>query len=297
MFFTWRNALFGRYDVLHLHWPEFMVRGSLGIVRLVRSVLAVLLIARVKSTSVSVVRTLHNLQPHQPGSRMETVIVSALDRSTDLYVFLTDATPVPSSSRSMLIPHGHYRDVLPQSQARMIQNRVLYFGRIEPYKNVEHLIGVFCRTSLSGSLRVVGKASSAMRSTLQDAASVDDRISFAFDFVSDQQMVDEMKAAQIVCLPYTEMHNSGVVLVALSLDRPVLVPRTAANSRLAEEVGGSWVQLFDGALTQTALLDAVESTKEMTTEGPSLEGRDWKTVAELYYQAYVSAVKEGTSAH
>ena len=37
-------------------------------------------------------------------------------------------------------------------------------------------------------------------------------------------------------LPYRQMHNSGAVLAALSLDRPVLVPATDQRG-LGAEVG------------------------------------------------------------
>lgn len=287
-FFSWRKALIGRWDVFHVHWPEFLMRGRSKPIAAARTALFALFIARSSLSRGKVVRTLHNLEPHAPGGRIETALLSALERRTDLFVTLTGVTPVPGSARSVLIPHGHYRDVLPlEHSAPMQPGRLLYFGRIEPYKNVERLVEVFRELDDPELvLGVVGKAPAALAERIARAASLDARVTTRFGFVPDEEMVAEMTSSQLVILPYTEMHNSGILLVALSLGRPVLVPRTPANVLLADEVGQEWVRMFDGGIDRDDLLAAVRATADLPASGPVLAGRDWSAVGASYARAY-----------
>ena len=292
VYFSWRKALFGKWDIFHVHWPEFLLRGRSLPITLAKTSLFFMLILRLSVSPVRVVRTLHNLEPHAPGSRLEKALLAALERRTDLFVTLTPVTPVPHGKLSALIPHGHYRDVLPRESRRSVRpGYLLYFGRIEPYKNVERLIEVFRDLEdPTLELGIIGKAPAELAKRIDAAAALDARVTTRFGFVQDEEMVIEMTSAQLVVLPYTEMHNSGILLVALSLGRPVLVPRTTANLLLAEEVGTEWVRVFDGQLGEEDLLAALNDTTVLPSSGPVLDGRDWSAVGASYARAYELAL-------
>jgi len=81
------------------------------------------------------------------------------------------------------------------------------------------------------------------------------------------------------------------VLVALSLDRAVLVPRTASTEALAAEVGPGWVQLFEGELSPEDLVTALARLADAPLSGrPDLTDRDWSNVGRRHAQAYRLAV-------
>ena len=63
--------------------------------------------------------------------------------------------------------------------------------------------------------------------------------------------------AQLVVLPYRQMLNSGALLLALSLARPVLAPWSGANAAIAEEVGEGWLTLYRGELDAATLAAAL----------------------------------------
>ncbi|WP_317228729.1 glycosyltransferase [Clavibacter sp. MX14-G9D] len=286
-YFSWARALLGPYDVFHIHWPEFLIRGRSGPVRMVRTALTVALLLRLWATKTPVVRTMHNVVPHETGGAVERALLRRVDRCTALFVTLSEATPVTEEAPRKIIRHGHYKGVLTADRARARTHRMIAFGRVEPYKNNLELIRTF--SSLqdpSAELRIVGKASSQMAEELRQAAAEDRRVGFHFDFVSDAQMVHEITASQLVVLPYTEMHNSGVVLVALSLERPVLVPRTATNEILAREVGEEWLLMFDPPLEARHLIGALEATSGALVTKPRLDDRDWEAVAAAYAEAF-----------
>lgn len=293
-FFSWRTALFGRYDVFHVHWPELLIRARHpGKAFLRRCALSALLL-RTRVQRIPIVRTGHNLLPHEDGHSAEAHALRALDRRTTVFIRLNPTTRIEPGWTAVTIPHGHYRDrfasiPLPDP----IRGRTLYFGLIRPYKGVETLLSVFRSTNRPElRLRVVGRPSNGLRAVIEREQERDSRISSCLRFVSDEELVEEVGRAELVVLPYREMHNSGAVLVALSLNRPVLVPATPSNTALAEEVGPGWIHAYPGELTREIFEGTVEAIRgRVPGEAPRLDGRDWRTIGESTYRAYLRALE------
>jgi len=294
LFFSWRAALTARYDVFHVHWPEFLVRDRRRLRALLRRVALRALLLRLRLRRVPIVRTAHNLAPHEAGTAAERRALARVDRRTDVFIRLNPTTELPPGARGTTILHGHYRDrfagtPLPEP----VNGRILYFGLIRPYKGVETLLAAF--RSLPDrdlELRVVGRPSGGLREVVEREEALDDRIGSVLRFVSDEELVREVGGASLVVLPYREMHNSGALLVALSLDRPVLVPRSPSNEALAAEVGPGWVRMYDGDLDADVLRDAAAAVRAEPRSGrPRLEGRDWTTLGEQAYRTYLEAVR------
>ncbi|WP_199182417.1 glycosyl transferase [Cryobacterium sp. Y11] len=293
-FFTWRTALLGRYDVLHVHWPELLIRAPRPLKAKLRRVALYSLLLRAKLQRIPIVRTMHNLTPHEAGHSAETRVLEALDARTALVIRLNPTTPVEPESRAVTILHGHYRDrfagmPLPES----VHGRILYFGLIRPYKGVETLLQVFQKLPDDDlTLRIIGRPSSGLGAVITAEQAHDDRISSVLRFVLDEELVVEVGEAELVVLPYREMHNSGVLLVTLSLDRPVLVPSTPANLALAEEVGPGWIYLYEGELTPLIVHDTLERMRAAGPRPrPQLDGRDWKTLGLQSYRTYLLALQ------
>ena len=292
-FFSWRSALLGRYDVFHVHWPELMIRARNPAKAALRRLALRALLVKLALSRVPIVRTVHNVAPHEAGPRAEERMLSRLDRATTAFIRLNPTTEVDTSASVTTVLHGHYRDRFAgMKRPDPHPGRVLYFGLIRPYKGVETLLDVFGALDRRDlSLRVVGRPSGGLRPVIESAERGDDRISARLEFVSDADLVAEVGGATLVVLPYNEMHNSGAVLVALSSDRPVLVPRTSSNVALADEVGAAWVQLYDGELTGAVLEDAIAAAPDARYDArPRLEGRDWSTIGEQAAEVYADAV-------
>ncbi|MBM3716587.1 MAG: GDP-mannose--glycolipid 4-beta-D-mannosyltransferase [Actinobacteria bacterium] len=292
-YFSWRRALTGRYDVLHLHWPEFLLRGRTRRQRLRRRLAMRGTLLRARLTRTPIVRTAHNIAPHEDGSHAEMQLLRAVDRATTTWIRLNDATPLADGAHGTTILHGHYRDRFAAHPRReRVDGRVLYFGIIRPRKNVEQLIDVFTRRDRPGShLRIVGSPTPELAERITARVDGRDDVSARLAFVDDDELVAEVSAATLVVLPYAEMHNSGAALVALSLDRPVLVPRSDANTALAAEVGPGWVRQFDGALDEDDLTTALAAAAEIDPAArPRLEGRDWDEVGRRHRDVYREAM-------
>jgi beta-1,4-mannosyltransferase len=292
-FFSWRFALLGRYDVLHLQWPELLVRGAGRLRTAGRLAGGLLLLARLRLTRTAVVRTVHNLAPHDAGGRVERRVLAGLDRATSVWIRLNDDTPLPAGAPAFTILHGHYRDhvaSLPRAGRRPRQ--VVFFGLIRSYKGVSTLVDAFRAVpDPTARLLVAGKPDPAGVATeLRDRAGADQRIDFRFEYVPDAELPALITAAQLVVLPYQEIHNSGAALLALSLDRPVLVPDAPTTRSLRREVGQEWVLTYQGPLTGDVLGDALDATADLTGR-PDLGARDWADAGREFRAAYDSAVQ------
>jgi beta-1,4-mannosyltransferase len=287
--FSWRRALTARYDVLHVHWPEVLLRASSRPKVARRLVLAALLALRLHLRRTPVVRTLHNVAPHTPVSRVEGWVLAALLRRTAAVVRLNDETPVPPGTPAVTVLHGHYRDWFATHDHHPAEpGRAAFVGLIRPYKNVEGLVRAFAGTSEElpqARLEVAGNpADAALGEAIAAAAATDDRVETDLRFLDDAALVAAVTRAQLVVLPYREMHNSGVALMALSLDRPVLLPDNEVSRQLAAEVGEEWVHRHTGELTAQVLAAALAGT--LPPGRPDLSAREWDRAGADHLTAY-----------
>lgn len=292
-FFSWRTALTGSYDVFHVHWPELLIRDRKPARRLLKRRMLDALILRARLTGTPIVWTAHNVDPHEQGTPAESRSLRRLRHAITLAIRLNPTTELPSGMDAVTILHGHYKDQFAKYPHRdAVPGRVLYFGIIRPYKGVDVLMDAFREIDdPTLQLRIVGDPHAGQAEIVEAAMAGDERITALLRFVSDEELVEEITSSSLVVLPYREkMHNSGVVLVALSLGRPVLVPASPTNQALRDEVGEEWIIQYEGALTPEILTSALQDVASRSHESePALSDRDWKHVGELHHRAYVQA--------
>ncbi len=293
--FDWRLALRADYDVLHLHWPENLLQGRGALYNWRRRAALLALLRRCRRDGIAIVRTLHNEQPHEVASSVDRRILDLVDAQTDGWIALNPATAVPLGGEATLIPHGHYiswyRD---HEVCHRVPGRLLFFGLLRRYKAVPGLLTAFAELGGDSiSLRVCGKAKDAdLQAELEGLAARDPRVGLRLERVSDADLAREIGQAELVVLPYAEMHNSGAVLLALSLGRPVLVPASRIAQELADEVGAGWVLQYEAPLDAAALARALEQAREIDqSAAPDLSGRDWDLAGELHLAVYDQAVQ------
>lgn len=295
--FTWRAALFSRYDVVHAHWPELALRAPRPLARAAQHLLFTLWLVRLTVWSIPVVRTVHNTSPHEAGPAFEQWLTRWFDARTVTWMRMTDATPTPSGKRASTIPHGHYVDwFAAHPKPAKVPGRILYFGLIRRYKGVPELLEAFAELppDRGHSLRVVGRSEDdASRSLVEKAQASDPRITALLTYVDDATLAREVGEAQVVVLPFQRMLNSGSMLLALSLAAPVLVPRSAGTSALSDEVGAGWVLCYDAPLGAAELAWALEATAKtaLPAAPPDLSARDWPGLGEQLYSEYLEATE------
>lgn len=111
------------------------------------------------------------------------------------------------------------------------EKAILYFGRIRPYKGIEHLLAAYRQLATRRSdyrLVIAGepkKGSEKYRDEIQGLIGQidsDERIMRKFQFIPDEEMEVYLKAADVLVLPYKEIFQSGVLFLAYSFGLPVV---------------------------------------------------------------------------
>ena len=293
MTFSWKNALFGHYDVFHAHWPEILVNGHSPAKKLARQAMSLAFFVRLMATRTPVVRSLHNLERPSGITRREDFLLGVFERMTDLVVLINPVGDAPKGTRSVRILHGHYREryaKFAESQAASVPGQIGYTGLIRRYKGVEDLVVAFRGlTTKPASLRIGGRPSTdEQKAEIEAAAAADERISTTLRFLTDEELVEAIRTSEVVVLPYRHMHNSGSALAALSLDRPVLVPDNEANRALSDEMGPGWVMTFTDELTTDDLERALAAAQDpsLRRARPDMSQREWDSCGIALREAY-----------
>ncbi len=291
--FSWRTAVLGHYDVFHVHWPEALIGIGRPLKRTARQLLFVVVLTRQWIMGIPLVRTVHNLELPRDISRLQRAILLATERRTALRIRVNAMTEVPGRAPVTTIVHGHYRDWFARfPTSDPVRGRIVFVGAIRRYKDVPALVQAFRDTSDTDlSLRVAGAPSTQeLAAEVERAADGDARVHVAFGMLTDAELVDEVGRAELVVLPYREMHNSGSVLATLSLDRPVLVPDNAVNRALGDEVGPGWVHLFNWPLTGDDIEAAIKDVRASPPAAvPNLTAREWDSTGQAHVAAFRSA--------
>ena len=316
--FSFWRALTHRYDVFHLHWPEYYIAQRNPLKALVGTIAVLVVVWWQRLMVAKVVWTVHNLHSHnQTWPVAEDWFWSIFIKSIDGVFFLTASgrqlavhfRPQLTKLCSFVVPHGHYRGEYPNTVSREkaraelglhANSRVItFFGTIAPYKNIPRLIEAF-RAGFEDddmTLIIAGQCASASElARVQSAAANDDRIRIIARHIPPAEVQVFLNCADLVVLPYSEILNSGSAILALSFDRPVLVPDQGAMPELRSVVSARWLRCYSGDLTPEVLIDAVIWARGIQNgECPDLQTLEWIDVARKTRDAY--AVLTGRAAH
>ena len=309
--FSFRQVLHQRYDICHLHWPvETITRHPNPLGAWARAFWMLRVLDWLRSRHTKIVWTIHDTIPHSiVHPRIAQWFEKQLIRRVDGYISLCKSNSLDSAQRNssstktphIIIPHGHYRDAYPQDWSAAAAKKdlgipieepvILFFGYIDYYKNVPALIQVFkSLAATSGHLVIAGKIEAApLKAEIMTLAAGCDRIHLHLEFVPDERLQVYFKAADLVVLPFKEILNSGSALLALSFDRPLLVPDKGALSGLQQLVGQDWMQLYQGDFSAAVLAAALAwANAPGRPASPDLSKLDWSHISQqtlLFYQS------------
>ena len=318
--FTKRRLLRERWDIVHLHWPDGVLNSRHAPLAAARVAYLVAQLLFAKARGAKIVWTVHNLQAHNTRHpRVERALWCAFVPLIDAAISLSHAGlelararfPALARKARFVVPHGHYRGCYKnectraEARARLAlpldKPAVAFVGQIKPYKNVPALLRAFldrpAETS-AASLLIAGKpGDAALAAELAALADGHPDVALRFGHIADDEMQVMLNACDLAVFPYREILNSGSAILALSFDRPVLVPAKGAMAELRNLVGPEWVMTYegelDGAILGHALRWATGTARHATC---NLNGLDWETVAAQTLAAYQSlAVRPATS--
>jgi len=292
--FEYRDTPSGRdpVDVIHLT-DSTAVLGNRHVSESEKVLRATRFTRAIKRRNVALVRTI--TADHVRGSQLSRA-EAILDAATVSYITHSAHRPNPHGRESVLIPLGHQRfRFLGYPRGVVHPGRVLFITPDTFHSNYEAALKVFAYADLPGTeLRIVGKVPSGLAPSFARTINLNgNKITLLDDTISDAARVKEITRAEIVVViaPETDEATS-TMLLALSLDRPVLVEDTPITRALADEVGNRWVRLHTGRLTAVELEKALAAFAESRPTGrPDLDKRDPDSVSQQFIAAYRSAAE------
>ena len=307
---SYLRLLTRRIDVVHLHWPEltFLTGRSWRVLARLALFRAALRVAR-RRGGTKLVWTVHNVASHEQRAtpRLRALHRRLLVEEVDGLLSLTEgglaaaraAFPEFAQTPGVVTPHGHYREDYDMSVSRAAARAelgidrdvtlVVSVGMIRAYKNVPDLVRTVAASGDDAlRLAVAGRpASAGLADEIRSAASEDPRITLDLAFQSDAAIAAWLRAADLVALPYRAIQNSGSAILALSADRPVVVPSLGAMRELQALVGPDWVRCYDGAFDGAELARSLAWARSERPEHAPLDRLDWDDIARstlAYYQ-------------
>lgn len=276
-------------DVVHVNQAVRLLSGG-GATNDERADIARTVVAELDRRDIPLIQTLHG--PHQgAGAEWRRVI----DDATAAFIALDETTSSPHADRTVMIPHAHHRDrFMGYPRRDQVSGRLLAISPNRLVKVAAGPLKIFPLTNTPGlSLRVVGQSNSALDALLEKVLGRHPQtVSAQTGLVSDAMMVAEISAAELVILPdNVTLVDESMLMMALSLDRPVLVPESVATQHLADEVGTGWVHHHSGALTAERLDEVVNAVRNAArAEQPDLSKREPAAIASRYAEVFRSVV-------
>jgi glycosyltransferase involved in cell wall biosynthesis len=235
--------------VLHLHWlhPYFLFGSVEWLYRLPGSRLvcwlaALVFVAQVAVAErrVRVVWTAHNLVNHEGRyERLDRWVTGQVIRRADAVQVWDDRTREELCQRFDVdgekvvpIPHGNYCDRYEAGDRESARETLdlpadervyLTFGVIRPYKGIPNLVRMF--EGIDGLLLVAGNPKyDELERELEIIAADRDDVRLDLGYVPDDAVATYFAAADVTVFPYRDIYNSGSVVLAMSLGRPVIAP-------------------------------------------------------------------------
>jgi len=295
----WPGNLLRKYDVWHVHWPDALL-GIPNPVHAAYKVSAMFVtMDYLKRRGTRIVWTMHNFASHEGRHpRLEKWFWRQFIPHVDGAISLShtglamglEKFPRLRSVPTAVIPHGHYRTVCePSDKARAREilgiapgaKVIAFFGAVRAYKNVDALVRLFREVrDPDAVLFVAGDPNRAdLAAAIEKEAAPDPRVRLRFAFVSDEEAGAILGAADLVVLPYREILHSGSAMLALSCNRPIVVPGRGSMGELQEEFGEDWVKTYRGELTAEILEESLEwGMQPRPAICPMPEKYDWASI-------------------
>lgn len=308
------HALTDRRRILHIHWMySFKLPGPPKVAARAAFASSMTFLFLAKLLRYRIVWTVHNVLPHQAITSNDLAVRRRLARIADAVIVhststlpalaaagitVTDATVIPHPSYVGRYPSGASRSASRESLGVPDDAAVcLFFGRIEPYKNVPALISAFSVVAAAqpdAYLVVAGACKDpVLRAELTTMLSSVDRAAAELRRISDDELGSFFAAADVVACPFLDVTTSGSAMLALSFGVPIVAPRIGALADLPEDVGFFYPATDADGLSRTlarALSSPADVAKAAARASEYAASMTWARAAEATDGVYRSVL-------
>jgi beta-1,4-mannosyltransferase len=301
-------------NILHLHWlsPVFMkiCWSKNPIVFYIKYFILYLDLMLCKFHGYKIVWTIHNKLAHEGSNKEYELILRRLifRFASDVIVHSEEAITVlsglyglPIKDKATVIKHGNYIGVYPQPSGSLQalrsdfeyktnQKVFLFFGAIKRYKGVETFIEVANLFSNDSAFLFViaGEVEDkAYEQVLRDKISSDHLI-FTTSFLDEQTLVNTIKCADAIVLPFSDTLTSGSMLLAMSLGKAIFLSQ---KGKVFGCVGEDYPLFFNSIEELGAKIEQVDTATLSQIGDANLalaKKNDWSEVSNQTLSVYLN---------
>lgn len=217
-------------DVLHLQWLPFMefVGWEIPILRCIKWL----------SPKTRLVLTIHNIYPHDMSSERKKTYNTRFRKACSLFDEFIVHTKISkedvirefglSAEKAHVCCHGVFepKGITISSEFRKDGKlHILQFGGQSYYKGTDLLVDAVC--GLDGKRKkcidthIVGDISQSFLDELKQK-DIDSIITWKSYFLSDEELYQEINAADLIVLPYRAISQSGVLLLSIFFGKLII---------------------------------------------------------------------------
>jgi len=304
--YNYVKSIFSRADLFHVHWPDLTVDNVHWPWHVIKVILFLCYVLLCKCLRRPIVWTVHNVGSHEYNSTLsERLLWRVFLPCVSWAIHLCPASEGALSRLTRhlppgsVIPHPHYRSVYPSGMSQSTARQALdlphdafvvsSFGFLRPYKGFEDLVAAFSSWSCTKArLLIAGKPMfQGIASNLSQLAQSDSRIKLTLRSIENGELQNIICASNVIVLPYRNILNSGVAMVALSLNRPILAPSAGSILEYNERLGSDWILMFNEKIQPRDLQIAYEQFQNRDSSSQAdLEWMDPSRTGSAIFQVY-----------
>lgn len=174
-------------------------------------------------------------------------------------------------------------------------NYILFFGRISPYKGIDYLINAVKRMTGDVQLIIAGGGTVYFPKSLYEG---DCRITLINRYIDMSELYELITNCGIVVCPYTDATQSGVVMTAYSLYKPVIVtdvgglPEMVDDGKTGFVIPRKSVEALYKVLEEIYSNPSILQTLSDNIKKKYLSGvGSWQAIANQYLSIYTNITK------
>ena len=217
-------------DVLHLQWLPFMevVGWEIPIIKFIKRI----------SPKTRLVLTIHNIYPHNMSSERKKAYNARFRKASSLFDDFIVHTKISKedvfrefglrAEKVHVCCHGVFD---PKGVTISLEYRkdgklhILQFGGQSFYKGTDLLVDAVCGLDDERKKRIethiVGGISQSFLTELK-AKDIDSIITWKAYFLTDEELYQEINAADLIVLPYRNISQSGVLLLSIFFGKLII---------------------------------------------------------------------------
>ena len=249
----------GDYDIIHLHWPEYLFKWKLPTD--VELLLLEKVLKKWQEKSTKIVITRHNFLPHQPNPERFETLYEIVYKNVDAVIHMGKHSEIeyleryknliPEHQVQAQIPHPiftNYPNTVSKKEARKHLNIgsntkvMLVFGEVRKASEKNLVLEAFDAIDTKDKLLIApgwkfSKTKEPINSLKWLKVKQSKKYRITQEFITNQRVQHYFKAANFVFLPRIDTLNSGVPFLAAFFNTPIVGCKTGNITQVLKENG------------------------------------------------------------